>query len=635
MAEMTQEKFDKLVFDLEEFAKREPDAYRKRVVLLAALGYAYIGAMMIISGILFAGIVALLMSGHANIVTIKLALILGALLYFTMRSLFVKLDKPDGIELTPLDASDLFDVVNGIADKLKAPRFHHILINDEFNAGVLQVPKFGIIGPTTSYLLIGLPMISALSKDQLSCILAHEIGHLSGNHSRFSGRIYQLRMTWHRLLTQLHQSGHKAAGLYTWFFDWYAPYFAGYSFALARLDEYDADRCSAEISGREMVAAMLVRIVLCGKILSTTFHPSIQKSIAESPQAPTLYFTMMRQALGDPPARADAIVTIREELNVPTGTADTHPGLRDRIRAVGCGDFGAEKLVDMALAPIGRSAEYLLGEKLPELLGTMNQAWHSSVKGAWEAQHAQSLKEIDELAALEKARETASLPSKDERRRASLTAEIKGIQAAIPIYEAYVAGNPNDVEASFILGAHLLHERNDAGLDLINSAMKTDQMLVMPGCGLIYDYLVRQGKHLEAASYKGTYNQQSEILQKAHTERTTVSAKDVYLPHELAQEDVAGIVRDLAGVGGLSNAYLVRKEVKYLPTQRSYFLICIPKTSWYKTTDGAAAQRLVDDVAGKVNGLPEGTFIITATGEYQHTEAKAKKVEGSLIFTAK
>ena len=72
------------------------------------------------------------------------------------------------------------------------------IIDDEFNACIVQIPRFGLFGGARNYLVIGLPLMQTLTVEQFAAVLAHEYGHLSGAHGHFSAWIYRLRVTWSR-----------------------------------------------------------------------------------------------------------------------------------------------------------------------------------------------------------------------------------------------------------------------------------------------------------------------------------------------------------------------------------------------------------------------------------------------------
>ncbi len=222
---MTHEQFDALVEKLERFAHKEPASYRIRVGLLAALGYTYL--ILILVGLLaLVGLLVsiVLLSHQVNAVMIKLGVLLLIPVWVIVRSLWVSFPPPQGIKLSRQQVPQLFDMVDELTTKLQAPQFHHILLDRNFNAAVVQVPRFGVFGWHQNYLLVGLPLMQALSPEQFRAVVAHELGHLSGNHSRFAGWIYRVRKTWMQIFERFQHSQHGSSVLFDRFFNWYAPF---------------------------------------------------------------------------------------------------------------------------------------------------------------------------------------------------------------------------------------------------------------------------------------------------------------------------------------------------------------------------------------------------------------------------
>ena len=231
---ITQEQFDTLVGKMEDFSKSNPGNYRLRVALFALLGYAYI--FLILLGLLaFVGLIVLFIvwSRHISGRIIQLIILLLIPAWVTMRSLWVTFLPPQGLRLSRHQFPHLFALLDELTTKLQAPKFHNILLNQELNAAVVQVPRLGIFGWQENYLLLGLPLMQSLSLEQLKAVLAHELGHLSGNHSRFQRWIYRVRNTWMQIYERLHQNDqHGASILFNRFLDWYWPSFNAYSFVL-------------------------------------------------------------------------------------------------------------------------------------------------------------------------------------------------------------------------------------------------------------------------------------------------------------------------------------------------------------------------------------------------------------------
>ena len=94
------------------------------------------------------------------------------------------------------------------------PKVHEVLLTHDFNAAIAQVPRLGLFGFHKNYLILGLPLMMALSLDQFRAVLAHEFGHLSGAHGRFGSWIYRIRRSWYQLMANLEHQQHWGAFIF-------------------------------------------------------------------------------------------------------------------------------------------------------------------------------------------------------------------------------------------------------------------------------------------------------------------------------------------------------------------------------------------------------------------------------------
>ena len=260
MAELNQQQFIELVKQSEAEAEQDINRYKIKLALFAALGYGVIFAVLITLVLLVGGtVVTALVSSSLFLLLVKkkfIFLILIAIWTF-LRALWVKFDPPSGYLLERDKYPELFQEIDHLTHTLDALTIHQVILDDRLNAAVVQHPRFGLFGGQQNTLFLGLQLLLALSPQEMKSVLAHEFGHLSGNHSRFSGWIYRVRITWFRVMEAFDQSNSFGAGLMRRFFDWYAPKFSAYSFALARNNEYEADRVAAELTSPATAARSL------------------------------------------------------------------------------------------------------------------------------------------------------------------------------------------------------------------------------------------------------------------------------------------------------------------------------------------------------------------------------------------
>ena len=361
---LSQDQFDALVSQLEAEAARNPAAYKVKLGAFASLGYLYIFGVLValIATCVLLGIVIVQTRGSILIV-FKYALVpLVVLIGIVLRSLWVRLDAPRGLALKRREHPTLFAAIDEVRLAAKAPKADVVLLTNELNAAIVQVPRLGLFGWQRNYLILGLPLMQIISLDEFKAVLAHEFGHLSGAHGRFGAWIYRVRAGWARIYETLSQDKHWGSFMFVPFFGWFAPKFAAYSFVQARRQEYEADSLAAETFGAAPLAGALIRLDLKSLELSRHYWPGIYAEADRSPTPSASPF----DGLLRPERRGflpEASEWLSQSLARPTSTADTHPCLKDRVAAM---------RVSALPAPVARSAaEALFGGSCRSSLATL------------------------------------------------------------------------------------------------------------------------------------------------------------------------------------------------------------------------------------------------------------------------
>ncbi|MHC5855574.1 M48 family metallopeptidase [Nostoc sp.] len=120
---------------------------------------------------LLAGIVFLMLDAQSvNASSLKAIVFLLVFALVLVRSLWVSFPPPTGLPLQPQDVPNLYSLTNEISSKLQAPRFHYILLTNDFNAAVVQRPRLGLLGWQQNYLIVGL--LLSLPPKQFRAVLA-------------------------------------------------------------------------------------------------------------------------------------------------------------------------------------------------------------------------------------------------------------------------------------------------------------------------------------------------------------------------------------------------------------------------------------------------------------------------------
>ena len=614
---MTREQFDALVNQLEDYAQQQPANYKLRLRLLAVLGYGYI--FLVLAGLLalLTVLVLTVLYRHwINVYIIKFGILLVVPVFIILRSLWVHIPPPKGLKLSRQQVPRLFDLIDELTKALQSPSFHHILLIPEFNASVVQIPRLGLLGWQQNYLLLGLPLLQALSPVQFRAVLAHELGHLSGNHSRFAGWIYRVRKTWVQILERLHQSEHSGADvLFNRFFNWYIPYFQAYSFVLARADEYEADRCAAELAGSRHIAEALLNVATKSQFIEQSFWTKVYKQANDQPDPPPSPYRALAKALACESELENEQKWLEQALAVKTDNVDTHPCLTARLKALG---YSPKKQPSLPPKVKVSAAQQFLGKALAQLTQELDTEWRTAVNYQWRERYTQAQKIRSSLQALEEKALSQSLTLEEAWNRAQWTVDLIGNQEAIPLLRSVLEMQADHVSANYLLGQILLEEEDTAGIEYLEKGMAKDPDTVLSGCQLIYTFLQMQAQESEAAQYRQRAEEHYEKLLLAQQERSSVSVSDRFEPHGLEAEVEAQFRQQLARYPQLKEAYLVRKVMRYFPEKPYYVLGVIRRRAFleWEGEDQKLLQRLIAELS-----CPGQTWIVLLTSAHQFTKA--------------
>ncbi len=639
---MTDAKFETLVRRLERYAKDAPKAYQLHVGALAALGYVYIFGVVLlllalIGGVIAAGIGLLVYTGtHGGAgagalgaikVLIPLGIGLFALIGTVFRSFQVHFAEPEGFPVHRVQAPKLFAALDEVCGALQAPAFSHVLITDEYNASVYQHPRLGLFGGYVSYLMLGLPLMEALSPAQYRAVLAHEIGHLSRNHNRFSGWIYRVQNTWRQMLRTLIAERHGGVSLFLPFFQWYSPYFAAYSFVLRRGNEYEADRCAAQVSGAETAAQTLISVDVKANAFQQHWSKLMEGAKTER-SLPNGLYSRLQESFREPAPRE--VQWYEDALEERSDLLDTHPSLSERLAALGFrtvpgGPLDLPKPPLPLPAPVTETAaDALLGPLVAHVATTIEAEWRTNIADAWVKTHQKARKDQDRLDALELKVVDGTVSLDEAWERTALIADLCGEDEALPLVEEYLRVKPDHIPANFIYGKLLLDRKDARGLPYLNRAMAADPEAVGPGCDAISWYLRGAGRLREAAPYRERGRIHARQWEAAQEERAEISPDDKFLYHGLPPEKLAKLRDELGKMHEVHRAYLVRKQVKHFPEKPLYLLGVVPS---------ASAPANFPELVGSKIEFPGETFLVVLHGNGKRFEKPLFALSTALILT--
>ncbi len=620
---MEREQFEVLVKKLEELAEKQPEAYKARVFGLAVLGYGYLLAVLV--GILGLGIVGiwLLTLGHGTgyVVAKKLLIPLVVLAFVVIRAMWVRIAPPEGIPLNRKDFPLLFRVLDNMRARLKGPKIHTVLLTDEFNAAISQVPRLGILGWPKNYLILGLPLMQGLTPHQLKAVLAHEYGHLSGAHGKFSAWIYRIRQTWYQLMEKFDQEERWGQGIFQKFFDWYAPYFGAYSFVLARANEYEADRCSADLTSPRLAADALTAVYLKGESLEKDFWPALYRR-AEHISSPiaSMYVEMGKHLQGVGPGlqKSELLVQLMEE---ETGSDDTHPCLRDRLAALGQEAQHPGPVTETA-------ADVLLKEKTDSLVQQLSQEWSDRVQEGWNERHQYVTTSLARLESLKGRCLESDVTVEEAYEYAKLSEEFCPEIDAVDPYRVVVNLQEDHVSAHYALGRLLLDQGHEEGVSHIERAMTLDPQATLDGCREVYHFFKEQDRLEEAESYKQRFELRVDFEERVEAERESLLIGDTYVSHDADSTVVDSLIQQLKNYKQIGRAYLVRKQTTL--SNEPLYVLGIQRP-WFWLYGENSSKKLTRCLADEITFSGE-IFYIVLDWDNREFRKLFSRISGSMIF---
>lgn len=565
---MSDTQFEQLVRRLESYSRQHPTRYKLNVALVAALGYVYVLAVLGLALAIGAWLMLSLKDGGSgHLSSIKLLFGLGLLAAVILRAFRVRLTPPTGFEVHREDAPRLFLLIDKLTKALGTPPFHHVFIVNDLNAAVAQVPCLGIFGWYQNNLLLGLPLMLAMTPAQFRAVLAHEFGHLGRQHGRFPGWIYRTRIVWSRLLEELRARHHWGSVLFTKFLDWYAPFFNAYSFVLARAQEYEADRQAARLVGPHAMKDALASLQVIARLIDEFYWPSLNRRTITNPTPPASHLDELITVLQRVPPQDSIRKWMQDAMQQTTNYADTHPALADRLAAL-------DQLPGKQHAPEppadfphmrdpheATAANYYLEAHATATREALDRSWAESVAEKWKQKHREMAAARARCQALSDKSATIGLSIDELWEYACQMEALESDRAALPLLQQLLTKAPTHAEANLAVGRLLLAQDDQSGLLYLEKALAADREAVIPACALASSFLERRGNHKESLRYRIKAQRQRQQLLDAEAERSTINPGDSFEPHGLSAEAIEDIAGQLASKADVQAAYLLRKKV--------------------------------------------------------------------------
>jgi Zn-dependent protease with chaperone function len=565
---MTQSEFETMVRRAEALAQASPGRYKLGIVLYTLLGYLFI---LLILFLLFglAGLVigSAFLSTALFLILLKKKLIFVILpaIWILLKALWVRFDPPAGYVLKPGDFPALEREIRELQGRLKSLKVHQVILTPEFNAAVVQTPRLGIFGWHRNTLILGLELLLSLSPEQARSVLAHEFGHLSGNHSRFKGWIYRVRTAWDRVTQAYEGVDSCGARLMFRFFNWYSPRFSAYTFPLARMNEYEADAVAARITSPRTVVEALVSTHVNSGHADTDYWTLFYRKADVLPEPDLAPWSGFASFISERRlSETDFAGRLREALARETSCYDTHPSLKDRAAAL--------KVAPEAPGAVAQTAAAAwLGERLQQVIADFDREWMRANREKWQERYRYVCEGRAKLAQLE-GRPLETLSDDELWSKATLSEELIGDGEALPLYRAMQARYPQSPQAAFAVGRMLCNRGDEACLEQMKIALANPQ-LALDACRFAYRFLEERKRMEEARWWEQRYDEQNRILEESRRERARLNPGETLEKAGLAPEFMTAIAKALKSNRNVRRAWIARKVLRHYPEYPAYAFV--------------------------------------------------------------
>ena len=620
---MDVERFERVAARFERLSRASPRGYRLLIAALGALGFAVVGLVVLFMVALLALVLGIGIAGKA-VLAVKFAIPIGITVWALLKAIWVKLERPRGLALERGRAPALFAELDRLRRLGRVPRIHSVRFDASLNASVSQTPRLGILGWPHNDVVLGLPMLLALSPASFRAVLAHELGHLSGRHGRMGAWIYRVRATWMQVLVALEARRSVLGRLLRAFFRWYGPFFGAASLALAREQEREADRFSAAATDPRTAADALAATHLADWALEKRFWPAMARRTGAEPAPPAGYLADLeaevRRALRDPAAGG---VLARALLPRSRGV-DTHPALAERIEALG---------QKPRLPPaFGESAAaHFLGGALAPVRAELDARWRADVGERWSTWHGEKVSQARRLAELEAAATTGPLGPDEAWERASLTEDLAGPEPAIPLAREAAERHPDHAPSRFGLGRLLLQQGDAEGVPHVERAVALDGDAELPGAQLLASHHLSLGRNDLASRWIARADRLADAHRAAAQEREGMLATDEVDAHGLAAEAAAAFVAPLRGHPRVKRLFLARKRLRHLPDRAPVFVVAAAlRRPFLRLTRAGDDAKIAQELANALEAAPR-TFVFVDGSDTRRLFRRLRRLPGARV----
>lgn len=573
---------------LHDQATRHPAAFQRRLRRFLFVGYVmrYLSLM----GMLVLLLVLAILSPWMPLAEAAL-LVVGVVTVIWMLCQIRSPDSPpaQGATLEPPDAPGLFQLIDEVRRQWGGPPVHRVVVTEKVEAGAARRPNQTLHFLHDDELVLGLPLLLILSRDQLEPLIAHCLLQLACGDVKREERVRRMRLRWQQV-SEAHETVHPGEIFPP--MQWWVRFGRRY---LRQLHAYDAAmrraqdlRAHTYVADRGCPATIGSAIAVSSAIsihLQDRFWPALWRTAIDDSQPPVdvgeRLIAELRSGLSHDQARK-----LRQcLLQYSDVFCDPVLSPRSFLRVL-----GVEAIVTDATtwpqrlaAPRPAAADELLGERLETLATRFSDTWAQANAQKWRQHHQQLLACRRTLHDWEKAPslQVAAEPDWPRHVKAELgvaapraqrlhevalaRTELYGNEAAIDLFKQAIAIDPDDARSHRALGVVLAARGEEAAVAHLERAIKLEPLWTAELAWVLCRYWQHAGDPAQSNASAERALAQEAALQPVFNERRVLHPDTPFDHHALSPEAVALVRSALARMPEVERAFLLRQVVRHRP----------------------------------------------------------------------
>jgi Zn-dependent protease with chaperone function len=591
---MDNTEFRRMVAAYEHSSRHDPRRFALVTAAYAAFGYASILVALVLAVVALKWGVGRLFVGRFNVGLLFLLIGCASLLWSLLGALWARQQPPEGVAITRNEAPRLFELIDKVRRKSGAPAPDVVLLDGDLNAAIVQQPRLGLLGWHRNTLILGLPMLMALSVKQVAAVIAHEFGHLRGAHGKLGAWVYRTRRSWWVLA----ESRERARLGATWadlalavFFKHFFPRFNARAFVLSRQQEYEADRVAHKAVGAQHAADGLIGMSVQARYLHERFWPAVYATASKTATPQVQPYRLMRKRIRDALAQRSAAAWLRDELKRLPSDTDTHPSLRDRLAF-------AEVKPALPAAPEVSAAEALLRDSYRSWIERFDARWKEQVGEQWSELHRRRRGLAELMQELQAERGgPVKLSADDYLLWARAAREVAGPKAEEAVLRNMLLDHPGHIQGRFELGVTLSDAESmliqDEGAALLGElAREPAHMFSATAARRHESWLEERERFAELKPWRERVRELEGQAEQAWEALHDFDGAQRFEPQPFGKRVLRPLLDMLRREPGVGRAFLVMKTASAAPgwrfavlvVERSGALLGQPdKMSWWET----------------------------------------------------